>query len=143
MLKNGSFSKLCCPKYQRNMSRRKQNLVLVFEENDDERIIDSKLVRLWMNCFIIGEEYQNEVNGIFRLEGHKTNEIRGFDVTENQRRIIKEIIVRLNLKSIKFIFLLFKYFNYNKHFNYKYNSVLNSIILGKVVILFLKFNLPK
>ena len=55
------------------MQRRRQYLVLFFEENDDSRIIDSKLVRLYMNRFIIDENCQNEITGVHQLSKHRTN----------------------------------------------------------------------
>ena len=78
------------------MLSKKQNLVLVFEVNDDERIIDSNLVRICMNRFIIGEDNQNDIHAVYQLSKHQTSEFRGFDITDDQRKIIKEIIVRLN-----------------------------------------------
>ena len=78
------------------MLSKNQNLVLVFEENDDERMIDSNLVRLCMNHFIIGEDNQNDIEAVYQLSEHQTNEIRGFDITDNQRKIIKEIIKNRN-----------------------------------------------
>ena len=46
------------------MIGKKQKLVLVFEENRDERMIDSKVVRLYMNRVIIGEDNQNDIIGV-------------------------------------------------------------------------------
>ena len=56
--------------------RRKQNLVLFFEENNDSRIIDSNLVRLYMNRFTIHEEAQNEINGVHHLSNN-VNQLKG------------------------------------------------------------------
>ena len=45
---------------------RKQNLFLFFEENENEKVINSRLVNLYMNRFVIDEDNQNEINGIFK-----------------------------------------------------------------------------
>ena len=46
----------------------KQNIYLFYEQNDeDARKIDSKLVRLYMNRFIIEEDIQNEILGVADL----------------------------------------------------------------------------
>ena len=49
-----------------------QNLFLFFEENDDEKDISSSLVHLYMNRFVIAEEDQTEIIGIYNLA--QTNE---------------------------------------------------------------------
>ena len=49
------------------MERKKQNLILFYEENNDEKDISSKLVRLYMNRFLIGEEDQSELSGVYDL----------------------------------------------------------------------------
>lgn len=49
------------------MSYRKQNFVLFFEENEDQRIINPNLVRLYMNRFIIDERWQHEIIGVHEL----------------------------------------------------------------------------
>ena len=47
---------------------KKQNLYLFYEPaDDDDRKIDSKLVRLYMNRFIIEEDDQNEILGVAYL----------------------------------------------------------------------------
>ena len=47
----------------------KQNIYLFYEQddNDDGRKIDTKLVRLYMNRFIIDEDHQNEIVGVADL----------------------------------------------------------------------------
>ena len=47
----------------------KQNIYLFYEQddNDDGRKIDSKLVRLYMNRFIIEEDHQNDIVGVADL----------------------------------------------------------------------------
>ena len=49
------------------MKRRNRNLILFFEENEDVEIINSKLVRLYMNRFTIEEEQRFEIIGVFNL----------------------------------------------------------------------------
>ena len=49
------------------MERKKQNLILFYEENNDEKDISSKLVRLYMNRFLVGEEDQSELSGVYYL----------------------------------------------------------------------------
>ena len=44
-----------------------QNLFLFFEENDDEKDISSSLVHLYMNRFVIAEEDQTEIIGVYNL----------------------------------------------------------------------------
>ena len=61
------------------MPRRKQNLVLFFEEKEDARIIDSKLVRLYMNRIIISEEAQNEINGVYYFKKNRKRFIWSVD----------------------------------------------------------------
>ena len=45
----------------------RQNLVLFFEENEDQRKINQNLVRLYMNRFIIDESSQHEIIGCHEL----------------------------------------------------------------------------
>ena len=54
------------------MERKTQNLFLFFEETDDEKDTSSKLVRLYMNRFVIDEEDQTEIIGAYNLS--KANE---------------------------------------------------------------------
>ena len=49
------------------MHRRTQNIILFFEENENVRSISSKMVRLYMNRFIIDEEERFEITGVFNL----------------------------------------------------------------------------
>ena len=46
------------------MTKRKQNLFLFFEENEDYNVINSRLVRMYMNRFIIDETEETEITGI-------------------------------------------------------------------------------
>merc|ERR1719394_510048 len=43
------------------MTRRKQNLVLFLKENEESNVINSRLVRLYMNRFTIDEDDETEV----------------------------------------------------------------------------------
>ena len=45
----------------------KHDLFLFYEENEDDRVISSKIVRLYMNRFIIEEDRQNEIVGVKNL----------------------------------------------------------------------------
>ena len=50
------------------MGPRKQDLYLFFEENESGwEVINSQLVSLYMNRYIIDEEDQNEINGVYKL----------------------------------------------------------------------------
>ena len=49
------------------MHRRNRNIILFFEENENTRSISSKMVRLYMNRFIIDEEQRFEITGVFNL----------------------------------------------------------------------------
>ena len=49
------------------MERKKQNIIIFYEENNDEKDISSKLVRLYMNRFLIGEDDQSELSGVYDL----------------------------------------------------------------------------
>ena len=49
------------------MERRDRNIILFFEENEDVKSISSKMVRLYMNRFIINEEERFEIAGVFNL----------------------------------------------------------------------------
>ena len=46
---------------------KRQNIFLFYEKNDDDFKIDEKLVRLYMNRFIIEEDHQNEIVGVTDL----------------------------------------------------------------------------
>ena len=51
------------------MAAAKQNLVLFFEEDEDcHHIINSQLVRLYMNRFIIDEDDQTEIIGVYNIK---------------------------------------------------------------------------
>lgn len=50
------------------MARRKQNLILFFEENEDYGVINSRLVRMYMNRFSIDEDDQTEVTEVYNIE---------------------------------------------------------------------------
>ena len=49
------------------MERKRQNLFLFFEENDDEKDISSNLLHLYMNRFVIAQEEQTEIIGVYNL----------------------------------------------------------------------------
>ena len=49
------------------MHRRIRNIHLFFEENENVRSITSKMVRFYMNRFIIDEEQRFEITGVFNL----------------------------------------------------------------------------
>ena len=49
------------------MAYHRQNFVLFFEENEDQRKINQNLVRLYMNRFIIDESWQHEIIGCHEL----------------------------------------------------------------------------
>ena len=49
------------------MHRRNRNIILFFEENENAGSISSKMVRLYMNRFIIEEEQRFEITGVFNL----------------------------------------------------------------------------
>ena len=55
------------------MERSRQNLFLFFEENDDEKDISSNLVHLYMNRFVIAEEDQTEIIGVYNLANPHEN----------------------------------------------------------------------
>ena len=50
------------------MAERKQNLVLFFEENEEFNVINSRLVRMYMNRFTIDEEDQTEVTEVYDIK---------------------------------------------------------------------------
>jgi len=45
----------------------KHNLFLFYEESEDDRVISSNIVRLYMNRLTIEEDRQNEVIGVANL----------------------------------------------------------------------------
>ena len=49
------------------MERRNREIILFFEENEDAKIINGKVVRLYMNRFTINEEERFEIAGVFDL----------------------------------------------------------------------------
>ena len=59
------------------MVKRDRNIILFFEENENVKSISSKMVRLYMNRFIIDEEERFEITGVFNLA--KVPKIPDFD----------------------------------------------------------------
>ena len=51
---------------------RKQNLNLFFVENDSKQSITNNIIRSYMNGFIINEDSQSEVNGVFYFNHRQT-----------------------------------------------------------------------
>ena len=49
------------------MDIKNRNIILFFAENENTKNISSKIVRLYMNRFIIDEENQFEITGVFNL----------------------------------------------------------------------------
>ena len=49
------------------MERRSRNIILFFEENEDAEVINSRLVRLYMNRFTIEEEQRYDIAGVYNL----------------------------------------------------------------------------
>ena len=84
------------------MARRKQNLVIFFEENDDARIIDSKLVRLYTNRFTIDEDDQCEIDGIYHLDGKWSSKFKD-DLIMIIGAAKKSIVQDQNMSDIHFI----------------------------------------
>lgn len=60
------------------MERRNREIILFFEENEDVKIINGKIVRLYMNRFTINEEERFEIAGVFELAkvGSKAPEVK-------------------------------------------------------------------
>ena len=50
------------------MTRRKQNLILFFRENEEPNVISSRLVRLYMNRFTIDEGDETEVAQVYNVK---------------------------------------------------------------------------
>ena len=50
------------------MAVRKQNLILFFDENEEYNVINSRLVRLYMNRFTIDIEDETEITGIYEVK---------------------------------------------------------------------------
>ena len=50
------------------MAGRKQNLVLFFKESEEYNVINSRLVRMYMNRFTIDEEDQTEVTEVYDIK---------------------------------------------------------------------------
>ena len=70
------------------MKRRNRNIILFFEENEDVDIINSKLVRLYMNRFTIEEEQRFEIIGVFNLTPvPKMTKVGHGDPKVNYRRL--------------------------------------------------------
>ena len=51
-----------------NFSGRKQNIILFFGENEDYNIINSRLVRLYMNRFTVDENDATEIIGVHNIK---------------------------------------------------------------------------
>ena len=49
------------------MERRNREIILFFEENEDVKILNGKIVRLYMNRFTINEEERFQIAGVFDL----------------------------------------------------------------------------
>lgn len=58
------------------MARRKQNLVLFFEDNETYNVINSRLVRLYMNRFCIEEGDEIEITDIHHIKNRTFDEYR-------------------------------------------------------------------
>ena len=56
-----------------NKRHRKQDLILFYENNDDDRLFSNSMVTLYMNRFIIDEESQYEVSGVHHLAAGPTD----------------------------------------------------------------------
>ena len=52
---------------------RKQDLILFYENNDDDRLFSNAMVNLYTNRFIIDEESQHEVSGVYHLATGRNN----------------------------------------------------------------------
>ena len=71
------------------MHRRNRNIILFFEENENVKSITSKMVRLYMNRFIIDEEQRFEITGIFNLaKVPKLTVERGGTYRDRRRRLL-------------------------------------------------------
>ena len=71
------------------MHRRNRNIILFFEENENVRSITSKMVRLYMNRFIIDEEQRFEITGVFNLaKVPKLTVERGDTYHDRRRRLL-------------------------------------------------------
>ena len=56
------------------MAGRKQNLVLFFKENEEYNVIDSRLVRMYMNRFTIDENDGTEITEVYNIKNGKEEE---------------------------------------------------------------------
>ena len=92
------------------MHRRNRNIILFFEENDNARSISSKMVRLYMNRFIIDEEQRFEITGVSNLAkvpkitvGRNDRRRRLWNVStrnwNEDRQLIKDAFEKLEIFS--------------------------------------------
>lgn len=58
-----------------NKRHLKQDLILFYENNDDDRLYSNSMVTLYMNRFIIDEESQHEVSGVYQLAAGRNDVI--------------------------------------------------------------------
>ena len=88
------------------MHRRNRNIIFFFEENDNVRCISSKMVRLYMNRFIIDEEERFEISGVFNLAkipkiGQQDRRSRLWNVSMmnwiEDRQLIKDVFEKLKI----------------------------------------------
>ena len=84
---------------------RKQNLFLFFEENEDENVINSRLVSLYMNRMVIDETYQNEIVGIFQQkkvspETFKYRSAKEINPNDERKQFIQQVLAQKNLDCV-------------------------------------------
>ena len=74
-----------------SIETRRQNLVLLHEENEDDRLISNNMVSLYMNRFLIDEEAQHELIGVY----HLTKAENSTFTAGKFHQIIKKIIEKI------------------------------------------------
>ena len=84
---------------------RKQDLFLFFEENEDEKVINSRLVSLYMNRLVIDEDYQNEIVGVFQQKRVVSTTFRyrsAKKIYSNHERqqFIQQVLAQKNLDCV-------------------------------------------
>ena len=70
---------------------RRQNLVLLHEENVDDRLISNNMVSLYMNRFLIDEEAQHEVIGVYNLNTAENSTFTGGKFNQIIKKITEKI----------------------------------------------------
>ena len=118
------------------MAVRKQNLVLFFDENEDYNVINSRLVRLYMNRFTIDIEDETEITGVYHVKEKNWEEYQRYMLDSFEKAKENETENADNhfiIGTSSMIDSSLRDYKYQKDYKYLFTYLKEDSLMGKLI----------